>query len=161
MHALIETHAARRPDALALVFEDEEITYGELNRRANQLLAHNLRRRGVGPETLVALCVDRSPTLIVALLAILKAGGAYVPLDPAYPASRLQFMLADSAAPFIVTEEHLLDSLPPTRRPSSASTATRRRSRASRQRTPRAGSVPRTSPTSCTRRGRPESRKGS
>src|SRR5262249_34334031 len=86
---------ARTPDAVAAVFEDGELTYGELNARANQL-AHHLRALGVGPEVVVGLCVERSLELLIGLLGILKAGGAYLPLDPSYPRERLAFMLADA-----------------------------------------------------------------
>src|SRR5207244_10027888 len=84
IHQLFERQAARTPEALALAGGEERLTYRELNERANRL-AHHLVERGVGPEVLVAVCLERSPQAIVALLAILKAGGAYVPLDPAHP----------------------------------------------------------------------------
>ena len=86
-----------------MVFEDEELSYCALDARANQL-AHHLRALGVGPETVVGLCVARSPQLIVALLGILKAGGAYLPLDPDYPTGRLAFMLADAGARVLISE---------------------------------------------------------
>ncbi len=100
--ALFEEAAARHPDAIALICESAQLTYQELNLRANRL-AHRLRRKGVGPETLVGCWMDRSAELIVALLAILKAGGAYVPLDPAYPKTRLDFLLNDTQAPLVLT----------------------------------------------------------
>src|SRR5262249_56908739 len=90
--ALFAAQARRTPDATALVFGDERPTYAELDRRANQL-AHHLRRLGVGPETVVGLCMERSSAMVVGLLGILKAGGAYLPLDPSYPAGRLAFLL--------------------------------------------------------------------
>ena len=90
------TRSARTPDAVAVVFEDQQLTYAELNARANQL-AHYLRRLGVGPEVLVGLCVERSLEMVIGLLGILKAGGAYVPLDPDYPAERLTFMLKEAS----------------------------------------------------------------
>ncbi|MDQ1592163.1 MAG: hypothetical protein QOG71_2790 [Pyrinomonadaceae bacterium] len=111
MHELFEEQAARTPDAVALVFQDEQLTYRQLNERANQL-AHHLRGLGVGAEVLVGLCVERSIEMIVGLLAILKAGGAYVPLDPQYPQERLSFMLADTRAPVLLTQERLVASLP-------------------------------------------------
>ncbi|HEX8321936.1 amino acid adenylation domain-containing protein, partial [Longimicrobium sp.] len=106
IHELFEAQAARTPDAVAVRFEEEALTYRELNERANRL-AHSLRRRGVGPEVRVGICLERSPEMVVSLLAVLKAGGAYVPLDPAYPADRLAFMLADSAAAVLLTQERL------------------------------------------------------
>ncbi|MEU6810473.1 amino acid adenylation domain-containing protein [Streptomyces sp. NPDC046831] len=114
VHELVERRVDADPDAVAVVFEDRAaLTYGELDRRANAL-AHRLRALGVGRETLVGLCVERSPDLVVAVLAVLKAGGAYVPLDPAYPADRLAFMLADSAAPVVVTQSAVRERLPQT-----------------------------------------------
>jgi amino acid adenylation domain-containing protein len=103
-HQLFEDQVERTPHAVAVVYEERQLTYQELNRRANQL-AHYLRRLGVGPEVLVGLCVERSPDMIVGVLGILKAGGAYVPLDPAYPPDRLAFMLADSRAPVLLTQK--------------------------------------------------------
>ena len=87
--AVRRSRPTRTPDALALVCGDQQLTYAELNARANQL-AHHLHSLGVGPELLVGVCLQRSLDLFVALLAVLKAGGAYVPLDPAYPAERLR-----------------------------------------------------------------------
>ena len=103
VHHLIEAQAARRPGAVALVFEDQVLNYGELNARANRL-AHRLRALGVGPDTLVGLCLDRSIEMVVGLLGVLKAGGAYVPLDPEYPDERLAFMVSDSGAPLLLTQ---------------------------------------------------------
>ena len=94
IHQLFEAQVERSPGATALVYEDQQLTYGELNARANRL-AHHLRSLGVGPGVLVGVCLERSLELVVGLLAILKAGGAYVPLDPSYPAERLAFMLQD------------------------------------------------------------------
>ncbi|NJL19901.1 MAG: amino acid adenylation domain-containing protein, partial [Leptolyngbyaceae cyanobacterium SM1_3_5] len=101
-HQIFEAQVERSPDAIALIFNDQQLTYRELNRRSNQL-AHHLQRLGVRPETLVALCIDRSPEMIIALLAILKAGGAYLPLDPTYPIDRLSFMLENSQAAILIT----------------------------------------------------------
>ncbi|MFN5410404.1 AMP-binding protein, partial [Bradyrhizobium sp.] len=95
VHELFEAQAERTPDAVAVVHEDRELSYAELNAQANRL-AHHLRKLGVKPDDRVAICIARSPEMIVGLLAILKAGGAYVPLDPAYPPERLVFMLQDS-----------------------------------------------------------------
>src|SRR6185503_4830955 len=107
IHQLFEEQVARTPDAIALEFEDQQITYRELNRRANQL-AHYLITLGIGPEKLVGICVERSIEMVVGLLGILKAGGAYVPLDPAYPKERLRFMLEDSQASILLTEQKLI-----------------------------------------------------
>ncbi len=111
VHHLFEAQAARVPDAIALVAEDGSLTYAELNARANRLARH-LARRGVGPEVRVGLCVERGLEMVVAILGVLKAGGAYVPLDPAYPAERLAFMLADSAASVLLTQDRLRAVLP-------------------------------------------------
>ena len=113
VHELFEEQAARTPEAMALVFEDERLTYAELNRRANRL-AHHLRALGLGPDQLVGVCVDRSVELVVAILGVLKAGGAYVPLDPDYPTERIRFMIADSQVGVLLTQEHLVDTLPKT-----------------------------------------------
>ena len=111
LHELFEAHVERAPDAIAVVSEGKQLTYGELNRRANQL-AHHLRKRGVEPEVPVGICVERSVEMVVGLLAILKAGGAYVPLDPDYPTQRLAYMMEDVQAPIVVTQQHLIDRLP-------------------------------------------------
>ncbi len=103
-HQVFERQAAMTPDALAVVSEQGQVTYDELNRRANRL-AHHLRGLGLGPETPVCICVERSAELLVCILAVAKAGGAYVPLDPSYPAQRLAFMLRDSRAPILLTRE--------------------------------------------------------
>ena len=112
IHELFAEQVERTPGAVALVFEDRQMTYQELDRRTNQL-ANYLRKQGVGPEVLVGICIERSLLMVIGLLGILKAGGAYVPLDPAYPQERLRFMLEDSAAPFFITQRDLLASLPP------------------------------------------------
>src|SRR5690606_20924518 len=110
-HELFEAQAARTPDAVALVFEGETMSYAELNRRANQL-AHTLQARGVGPETLVGLCVERSFEMIIGILGVLKAGGAYLPLDPTFPPERLAFMLEDAGVDLVLTQSGLADRLP-------------------------------------------------
>jgi aspartate racemase len=111
VHALFEAVAAASPDAIALVYAAGYLTYAELNTRAN-VLAYALLARGIAPGAPVALCLDRSPELIVTLLAILKAGGCYVPLDPAYPAERLKGMAEDCAARLIITTRLLSETLP-------------------------------------------------
>ena len=109
IHELFETQVEKTPDAIALVFEDQQLTYRELNNRANQL-AHYLKKLGVGPEVLVGICVERSVEMVVGLLGILKAGGAYVPLDPDYPKERLAFMLEDAHVSVLLTQKSLLQS---------------------------------------------------
>ena len=101
IHHLFEEQAGRTPEALAVVFEEQSLTYAELNRRANQL-AHHLRSLDVGPDVPVGLCVERSLEMVVGMLGILKAGGAYVPLDPSYPEERIVFMLDNTAAPVLL-----------------------------------------------------------
>nr|QEO73861.1 condensation domain-containing protein [uncultured bacterium] len=108
---LFGARAAERPEAVALVCEGQQVSYGELNRRSNQL-AHYLRELGVGPEVVVGLCMDRSVEMVVGLLGILKAGGAYLPLDPTYPQQRISFMLDDAAPSILLTKQSLLPSLP-------------------------------------------------
>jgi amino acid adenylation domain-containing protein len=110
-HQLFEAQAHRRPDRCALIYQGNSLTYRELNERANQL-AHYLRSIGVGPDVLVGICLERSLERIISLLAVLKAGGAYVPLDPEYLTDRLAFMLADSAAPVLLTSTALAAQLP-------------------------------------------------
>lgn len=114
--ALFEAQVAKTPDAVALIFQDQAVTYAELNARANQL-AHYLRGLGVGSDSLVGLCADRSVGMVVGLLGILKAGGAYLPLDPGYPPDRLAFMLADSGATVLVSQRELGTALPAHQKP--------------------------------------------
>ena len=111
IHQLFEAQVRRTPDAVAVVFESERLTYRELNSKANQL-AHYLQKLGVGPEVLVGVCLERSLEMMVGLLGILKAGGAYVPLDPAYPQERLAFMLQDARVTILLTQQQLLPRLP-------------------------------------------------
>jgi len=111
LHQLIEAQAKATPQAVAVQDEREALTYAELNGRANRL-AHHLRSLGVGPDVLVAVCLERGCTLVVALLAVLKAGGAYVPLEPGLPAKRLQAMLADSAPRVVLTAKGVMAELP-------------------------------------------------
>jgi amino acid adenylation domain-containing protein len=110
LHTLFESQVQRTPDATALVFRDESMTYSQLDLRANQL-ARYLQSHGVGIETLVAISMERSLDLVVALLGVLKAGGAFVPLDPGYPRGRRSFMLADSKAAAVVSNERELNGL--------------------------------------------------
>ncbi|BAZ31917.1 amino acid adenylation domain-containing protein [Cylindrospermum sp. NIES-4074] len=111
IHQLFEQQVKRTPAAIAVVFEHQQLTYQELNIRANQL-AHHLQKLGVGTETFVGICLERSLDLLIGLLGILKAGAAYVPLDPAYPQQRLEFMLCDAAVPFLLTQTKLVEKLP-------------------------------------------------
>lgn len=111
IHELFEMQVAKSPESVALVFEDEELTYQELNSKANQL-AHYLIEQGVGPDILVGICVERSLEMVIGLLGILKAGGAYVPLDPGYPVDRLSYMLEDSGVSILVTQLSLFVDLP-------------------------------------------------
>ncbi|MBD2131004.1 amino acid adenylation domain-containing protein [Sphaerospermopsis sp. FACHB-1094] len=111
VHVLFEEQVEKTPDNIAVVYKQENLTYRELNNRANQL-AHHLKSLGVKPETRVGICVERSPEMVIGILAILKAGGAYVPLDPAYPIERLALMLEDVQTPILLTQTHLQNRLP-------------------------------------------------
>jgi amino acid adenylation domain-containing protein len=111
IHQLFEEQVERTPHNVAVVFENNSLTYQQLNTRANQL-AHYLQELGVKPDTLVGICVERSLEMIVGILGILKAGGAYVPLDPEYPQERLNFMLEDSQVKVLVTQAKLVESIP-------------------------------------------------
>ncbi|HEV7396997.1 MAG TPA: amino acid adenylation domain-containing protein, partial [Pyrinomonadaceae bacterium] len=111
IHQLFEKQAEATPNAIALVFEEETLTYEELNQRANQL-AHHLQHLGVGPETLVGICVERSLEMVWGLLGILKAGGAYLPFDPAYPSERLSYMLEDSQVSLLLTQQRFAEATP-------------------------------------------------
>ncbi|NJM19925.1 MAG: amino acid adenylation domain-containing protein [Richelia sp. SM1_7_0] len=110
IHELFEAQVEKTPLSVAVIFEDQQLTYDELNSKANQL-AHYLRSLGVKPEVLVGICVERSLDMVIGLLAILKAGGAYVPLDPSYPTERLAYMLEDSQPSVLLTQQYLLESL--------------------------------------------------
>src|SRR5438105_877762 len=110
IHQTFETQAQKTPNATAITCFDSRLTYRELNRRANQL-ARALRKSGVGPEVPVALYMERSLEMVVSVLAVLKAGGAYVPIDLAYPPERVAFMLADTRAPVLLTQQKLAHDL--------------------------------------------------
>lgn len=112
IHKLVEAVVELSPDAVAVVFGHDRLTYRQLNSRAN-VLAHYLQALGVGSEVLVGICMERSIEMVVGLLGILKAGGAYVPLDPAYPTERLAFMLEDTQIRVLLTQSRLVESLPP------------------------------------------------
>ena len=111
IHQLFESQVERTPDTVAVVFENQQLTYGDLNSRANQL-AHHLQALGVGPEVLVGVCVERSLEMVLGLLGILKAGGAYVPLDPQLPKERLAYMLNDSQVSVMLTQDKWVSGLP-------------------------------------------------
>ena len=111
IHELFEEQVERTPNAVAVVFEGQQLTYAELNSRANQL-AHYLQSLELKLEDKIGVCIERSPLMVIAILAILKAGGAYVPLDIAYPSERLAFMLENVQCPIILTQNHLSDRLP-------------------------------------------------
>lgn len=112
VHRWFEARAARTPEAIALGYDGRQLTYRALNERSNQVARH-LQSLGVNPDVLVGVCLDRSPEMLIGLLGVLKAGGAYVPLDPSYPQSRLALMLDDARVPVLLTEQDLVDSLPP------------------------------------------------
>ena len=111
IHQLFEAQVERTPDAVAVVFEDQKLTYRELNERANQL-AHYLQQLGVKSEVLVGICVERSLLTIVGILGILKAGGAYVPLDPANPIDRTAFILQDASVSVLLTQKTAIRNSP-------------------------------------------------
>ncbi len=111
IHQLIEVHSENTPDAIALKFGDERLSYAEFNQRA-EILAAYLQNQNVGPNVFVAICMERSIEMFVSILAVLKAGGAYVPLDPSYPAERLSFVLADTQAPVLLTQAKVLPNIP-------------------------------------------------
>jgi amino acid adenylation domain-containing protein/thioester reductase-like protein len=111
IHRLLENQALKNPEAVAITFQDQQLTYQELNQKSNQV-AHYLVTLGVKPETFVGVCVERSLEMMIILLGVLKAGGAYVPLDPSYPSDRIAFMIEDSALPILITEQAQLANLP-------------------------------------------------
>ena len=111
VHQMFEEQVRRAPDRVAVVFEKQQLTYMQLNARANRL-AHHLQTLGVGPEVPVAICMEHCPEIVVAVLGILKAGGAFLPLDPAYPKAGLAFMLQDAGSPVVLTRERWLEHVP-------------------------------------------------
>ena len=111
IHQLVEAQVDKTPDKIAIIFEDQQLTYYELDQKANQL-AHYLQSLGVGPEVVVGLCCDRGLDMVIGVLGILKAGGAYIPLDPAYPQERIAFMAEDSQIAVLLTQSHLTAQLP-------------------------------------------------
>ncbi|MGZ6505388.1 MAG: non-ribosomal peptide synthetase, partial [Tumebacillaceae bacterium] len=111
LHQLFEQQVERTPDAVAVVFEEQELTYRELNEQANRL-AHYLQKQHVGPEVLVGVCMERSLEMVISLYGILKAGGAFVPIDPSYPSDRLSYLLEDSQIQVLLTQEKWVDTLP-------------------------------------------------
>jgi len=111
VHCMIERQARTQPEATALLFADESLSFAELNRRANRL-AHRLIALGVGPDVLVGIAMERSVEMVVSILSVLKAGGAYVPLDPEYPAERLSYMVQDSGIQLLLTQRSLVDCVP-------------------------------------------------
>jgi amino acid adenylation domain-containing protein len=111
LNKFIESQVEKTPESIALIYESDQLTYRQLNSRANQLARH-LKKLGVGPDVLVAVFAERSVEMVIALLATIKAGGAYVPLDPEYPKERLEAMLRDANPPVLLTQAHLLDLLP-------------------------------------------------
>ena len=116
IHHLIEAQAAQHPEASAVSFGETQLSYSQLNRRANQL-AHHLQQQGVGPESIVGIATERSLAMVIAILGVLKAGGAYLPLDPSYPAERLAFMIADAQLTILLSQSHLLTQLPTSQAP--------------------------------------------
>jgi amino acid adenylation domain-containing protein len=110
LHQLFEQQVERTPDSLALISQSEELTYHQLNHRVNQL-AHYLQKQGITKETLVAICLERDLDMVVGILGVLKAGGAYIPLDPSYPVERLIFMVSDSQASLLITQQEILEKL--------------------------------------------------
>jgi surfactin family lipopeptide synthetase A len=111
VHQLFEEQVERTPDAIAVIFKEQQLTYRELNNRANQL-AHYLQKLDIKTDTLVGICIERSLEMIVGLLGILKAGGAYVPLDPNYPKDRIEYILNDSQVKVLLTQQELIEKLP-------------------------------------------------
>jgi amino acid adenylation domain-containing protein len=112
IHELFEAQVEKSPNAVAVIFEDEQLTYGELNLKANQLSHYLIGEKYVKPDSLVGICVERSMEMVIGILAILKAGGAYVPLDPEYPGARIKYMLEDAKLTTVLTQTHLRKTTP-------------------------------------------------
>ncbi len=111
IHEWFESHTFRAPEKVAVRFEGQSLTYGELNLRANRL-AHHLRDLGVSPGVVVGLCAERAIEMVIGILGILKAGGAYLPIDPTYPSQRQAYLLSDANVPFLLTQRNLVERLP-------------------------------------------------
>ena len=111
IHKLIQIQVENSPQAVAVIWQNEHLSYEKLNQKANQV-AHYLQKLEVKPEVLVGVCLERSLDMVIALLGILKAGGAYVPLDPTYPKDRLGFVIENTQLPILLTQQHLLKSIP-------------------------------------------------
>ena len=111
IHQMLEHQSLQTPDAIAITFENQQLTYQELNNKANQV-GHYLQALGVKPEALVGVCIERSIDMLVVLLGVLKAGGAYVPLDPSYPTDRIALMIEDSGIQITLTKQAQLANLP-------------------------------------------------
>lgn len=110
LHQLFEEQVVKTPDKIAVIYDDQKLSYRALNQKANQL-AHYLKKQNIQPETIVAICIERSLEMIIGILGILKAGGAYLPIDPDYPHARIQYMLEDSASPILLTQNRLKTAL--------------------------------------------------
>ena len=114
IHEFFEVQVNKNPDAIAVIFEDQQLTYSVLNQKSNQLAHYLINEKHITPDTLVGICVERSLDMVIGILAILKSGGAYVPLDPEYPEARLQYMLSDAKLSIVLTQTHLRESTPVT-----------------------------------------------
>ena len=160
VHDLFRAQAARTPEAVALSWHGERLTYAELDARANRL-SNVLRRRGVGPEVRVGICLPRTPELVAAMLGVLGAGGAYVPLDPAYPRERLGYMMEDAGIALVITDSALADRLPESAAALLLLDARARRHRSRiRRRAGERRAAPRTCRTSSSPPGPPAGRRG-
>ena len=159
VHEMFERQVEDSPDSVALVFEDEQLTYSELNRRAN-LLAHYLIARGAGQEALIGILLDRSAEMVIAMLGVMKAGAAYVPLDPSYPIHRLAFMIEDSLATLIISTTRLMGALEASRATALLLDQQADQIESNSDRNPRLAVAGSASPTSSTHPARPASLRG-